>query len=425
MKDIVTDRLNKIEDLEQRKLLKNIMTGVFLNLVDYQEEMNRKLEEKVFNEITGTTENLDIYVTVCSRDELDPIHEFLYPMIPGDAERKSCNMRNIVSKLSAKEEVHLLTLFLQCDFVKIKELASSHRIFHGEMITTEGQYRIQVSLQQNKTYMDEIEKLYNIFQKNGIAWRTVNHPYANKFFDAVLVGYEGTLKEEEEIQEIRINLEEYEEYKRLNMIPLWNIERVELKNLGFPIPAMDKVNFEHILSLRKPGVEHGYLVDGEEEMIRYIKRTPEELIVVSPQEKSGVWNVLKVTQPVSAKNNDVEYELVSNKRKNSFMDAFIRKQAITVRAKGEISRIIYSFEATKDFELDHIEIKEQVGETTETYNMNPFISDHVRSEKDKKVMKLRFRVNGDNSFIRHDILSFLVSEIQMYFPEYKCEGDLS
>lgn len=56
--------------------------------------------------------------------------------------------------------------------------------------------------------------------------------------------------------------------------------------------------------------------------------------------------------------------------------------------------------------------------------MNPFISDHVRSEKDKKVMKLRFRAS-DNSFIRHDILSFLVSEIQMYFPEYKCEGELS
>ncbi|ERI04674.1 hypothetical protein [Aneurinibacillus aneurinilyticus] len=424
MKDIVADRLNKIEDLEQRKLLKNIMTSVFLNLVDYQEEMNRKLEEKVFNEITGTTENLDIYVTVCSRDELDPIHEFLYPMIPGDAEKKNCNMTDIISRLSAKEEVHLLTLFLQCDFVKSKELINSQRAFHGEMITTEGQYRIQVSLQQNKTYMDEIEKLYNVFQKNSIPWRTVNHPYANKFFDAVLVGCEGTLKEEEEIQEIRINLEEYEEYKRLNMVPLWNIARIELKNQGFPIPAMDKVNFEHILSLRKPGVEHGYLIDGEEEMIKYIKRTPEELIVVSPQEKSGSWNVLKVTQPVSSKSADLAYELISNKRKNSFMDAFIRKQAITVRAKGEISRIACSFEATQDFELEHVEIKEQEGKATETYDMNPFISDHVRSEKDKKVMKLRFRAS-DNSFIRHDILSFLVSEIQMYFPEYKCEGELS
>ncbi|GEN36398.1 normocyte-binding protein [Aneurinibacillus danicus] len=425
MKDIVMDRLSKMEDLEQRRLLKNIMTGVFLNLVEYQEEMNRKLEERVFNEVKDSEEKHDVYVTVCSRDEFDPIHEFLYPMVPEDVEEKTYDMKSLVSKVDRKEEVRLLTIFLQCSFMKIKELVDSQRTFWGEMITTGGRYRIEVRLEQNKTYLREIERLYNVFQRNGVPWKTVNHPYANKFFDVILVECEETPKEEEEILEITIDLEEYEKYKKLDKVPLWNIERVSLKNTGFPVPVADRVNFEHMLSLRKTGTEHGYLVDGDEEIIRYIKRTPEELIVVSPREKSGVWNVLKITQPVETNIGRLEYELASNRRKNSFVSGFARKQAVTVRAKGEIVRIINSFEASKYLELKHIEISERANGMKQTYGMNPFISDNVRVESDKKIMRLRFRPREGNSFILNDLMSFLVSEVQMYFPEYKCEGALS
>ena len=45
------ERLRKIDDLEQRQLLKNIMSGVFANLIDYQTEWNNRLEERIFNEI--------------------------------------------------------------------------------------------------------------------------------------------------------------------------------------------------------------------------------------------------------------------------------------------------------------------------------------------------------------------------------------
>lgn len=98
---------------------------------------------------------------------------------------------------------------------------------------------------------------------------------------------------------------------------------------------------------------------------------------------------------------------------------------MTVRAKGEIVRIINSFEASKYLELKHIEISERANGMKQTYGMNPFISDNVRVESDKKIMRLRFRPREGNSFILNDLMSFLVSEVQMYFPEYKCEGALS
>ena len=38
-------------------------------------------------------------------------------------------------------------------------------------------------------------------------------------------------------------------------------------------------------------------------------------------------------------------------------------------------------------------------------------------------MNLKFKANKD-SIIIYDLLSFIISEIQMYFPEYQCEGEL-
>lgn len=88
------------------------------------------------------------------------------------------------------------------------------------------------------------------------------------------------------VKQISIQLEELEPYKHMNLVPIWNIQRMEMKIGGFPVPAADRVNYEHVLPLRRTGTEHGYLVDGEEANIRYIKRSEEEITVVSPLDKS-------------------------------------------------------------------------------------------------------------------------------------------
>ncbi|MGC5325327.1 normocyte-binding protein [Brevibacillus sp. SYSU BS000544] len=423
MRDIILDRLSKMDDLEQRKLLKQMMTGVFLHLIDYQQEMNQKLEDRVFSEITGEENRHDIYVTICSRENVDPIHEFLYPMIPEDIKMKKWDSRKLLTQLSQREEAKLMTIFLECEHAKLMPLFTSQRTFSAEMVTATGKKQLEVRLQQNRSYLEEIERLYHVFLLNSIPWKTLNHPYAMKFFDVILVRSESQLDEEDEIVEINIHLEEFEPFKKTDIIPLWNIERLALKNIGFPIPAMDRVNFEHVLSLRSTGTQHGYLIDGEEDLIRYIKRTPEEVTIVSPREKADVWNVLKITKPAQTSIGRFDYELLSNKRKESFISAYARKQAMVVRAKGEITRMIHSFDASRYLDLEHVEILDSATQSPLTYEMNPFISDNIRIQHDKKIMKLAFRPLVKNGFLLQDIMSFLVSEVQLYFPEYKCEGE--
>lgn len=483
MKELIMDRLNRMEDLEQRRLLKNVMTGLFMNLVEYQEEKNRELEQRIFAEVEDHEERHDIYASLCSREAVDPIHEFLYPMLPEDMEEERdllTDLTELADKLRSKEEVVLTTIFLECGYSMLRGLEEQERLFQGELATTEGSYPIQVRLRKSQRYMNEVERLYEIFQQNGVPWRTVHHPYIHKFYEVLLVSCDAVPQEHETVRELTVLLEEFEPYKRLGMVPLWNIERLQLRNAGFPVPAEDRIHYEHVLSLRKTGTEHGYLVHADKHMVRYIKRMPAELVVVSPNDSSGDWEVLKLTRPKDGLTSMTEYELVSNRRKSSFIGRYACKRVI--RSKGELLRIANSFEAADDLELEDIQLLEgtekverekpigkvggmehaelsrqmergdskrgtQQGESAHvsmhvpmdgnkhagecytggccTYSLNDFVSDSIRTDHGRRTLRLTFskRPGVSDHFILQDTMSFIVSELQMHFPEYRCEGE--
>ncbi|WP_315063052.1 normocyte-binding protein [Lysinibacillus capsici] len=421
IKELMYERLRKIEDLEQRQLLKDIVSGVFVNLIDYQDEMNRKLEERVFNEIEDVENRFDIYVTLSSKEDVDPIHQCLFPMRPADLETKVIDTAQLLQSLKNKEQAVLCTLFLECDSIQIQQLLVEKRRFNGTLVTTEGQVEIKVSLSRNSDYLQEIDKLYPIFQINGLPWKTINHPYAYKFLDVNLVNCP-PLNQDTEIIDMIVDLEEYESKKRLDMVPLWNIERHEVKNVGFPIPAIDKINYEHVLSIRKIGNEHGYLVEADEETVRYVKRSDNELTIVSPQDKSGVWQLIKIAKMEDEKIGKLHYELVSNRRIEHFMHKFASKYTANVKTKGEITRMINSFEAAVSVELVDLDIVDSSSRAGFTHSANPFLTEMIGENSQKKTMLLKFKAKAKKDFIANDILSFLVSEVQRHFFEYKCVG---
>lgn len=188
MKDIIRDRLNKMEDLEQRRILKDLMTGVFLNLVEYQETLNKQIEQRVFDEVVPLEERHDVYVTLCPREDLDPIHEFLYPILPEDAAPQTVYLSEASEALARKEEMKLFTFYMECGQQELQSLLKSNRTFHGEIVTSEGRHAITVRLKSSTAYISKIEELYRVFRKNSLPWKSINAPYVFKFVDCVLVG---------------------------------------------------------------------------------------------------------------------------------------------------------------------------------------------------------------------------------------------
>ena len=72
------------------------------------------------------------------------------------------------------------------------------------------------------------------------------------------------------------------------------------------------------------------------------------------------------------------------------------------------------------------EILDRVGsaEISETYSMNDFILDEIREGEYEKRLVLLFRKKSALTFLLRDIMSFLVSEVQLMYGEYRCEGRL-
>ena len=72
------------------------------------------------------------------------------------------------------------------------------------------------------------------------------------------------------------------------------------------------------------------------------------------------------------------------------------------------------------------EILDRAGsaEIPETYSMNDFILDEIREDEYEKRLVLLFRKKSALTFLLRDIMSFLVSEVQLMYGEYRCEGRL-
>jgi hypothetical protein len=423
MKEHFLEELNNIEDLEQRKLLKNIIIGCFSGLIDYQETVNRELAERVFNEVEDTESHYQIYMTVCQQQEVDPIDEFLFPVFDEDLEEVQYNMGEIIAKLAQNEEIELFTIFMKCEYPKVKRLVDSSQIYRGTLRTNLNEYEIKVRLKPNQRYIQEIERLYHLFHKNGICWKTINYGYANRFFNVCLIACDGELNSKEEIKEITFDLAEYEAYKMTRMVLLWNIERVSARSNGFPVAAIDRVNYKHVISIAKLGEDNGYLVDEETDHFRYLSRNQSEIAVICPEERSTNWNLLKVTRPSPNQERVYTFPLISNSRGSSFINNYAQKYSAAIRTKAEILRILGAFDISNHYELKAIELNAYPEVEYFTYDMNFFIHDDIRLANDKKIMTLKFKALTD-SFLCYDMLSFLVSEVQMSFPEYECRGVL-
>ncbi|MEY8746884.1 normocyte-binding protein [Paenibacillus tundrae] len=435
MKDIIRDRLNKMEDLEQRSMLKNLMTGVFLNLVEYQETLNKQIEQRVFDEVENQEGKYDIHITLIDREDYDPIHEFLRPMLVSDLDNQTLNISGVAELVRNGGELPLFSMFLEMDTRLIWELILSERVFQGTMITNAGTYPLYFKLQQNLSYLHEIEKLYQSFMLNGMNWRTINLPYLYKFVNCVLIGGDGEPAVHEEVKEIVVLLEEYEVYKRSGVIPLWNLERINQRNTGFPMPAIDRINFEHTLSLRHEGIEHGYLVDASEADVRYILRSEDRLVIVTSRNESGEWGLVKIIKPSMTNLTYFPYPVFTNRRKEQFAVRLAENKGQIIRSKAEILRIVNSLESAEGIELVEIQIHDSMRKGAEfgnasslTYPLNPFVSDGIRTDHGKPIMKLGFKLEAKDrgrfpEFLEVDVLSFIVAEIQRCFPDYRCEGE--
>ncbi|WP_252225198.1 normocyte-binding protein [Clostridium sp. ZBS2] len=421
----IYEKLNEINDLNDRVMLKKILNSVFTSLEQHSEDRFNDLEERVFDEIQYLEEKYNVYSTIIDRKHLDVTNEFLFPMIEEDTEEKIYDVKTIIDNLNDNVFSEMFNVFLKCDYSIFKQFISNNSEITGIIETNKKIHKAYFKIKANTEYKEKINTLYKCFINNNIMWKTVNMPYINKIAQIFLTECEDQIDEEEEIIKINIDFGDYSKYIKYDMVPLWNIKEIKLKCAGFPVPCIDKVNFEHYISIEKEGTNHGYLVNLDEENMDYVTIKKNYITITSKISVSSPWIVYKIVNYKEDNTKKDNYEIMSNYKNVNFSNRFLFNNRYVIKTKNEIAKLINSFEVSKHLRFRDLKIEElKFDEDKETYDANDFIIDEIREDNIKKSLVLYFEPKNKEYYLNKDILSFLVSEIQIIYPEYKCEGRL-
>lgn len=423
MESYIDKRMLEIQDLDQRILYKDIVGDLLKKIYQYNEQAYKELEHRILNEANARQSDFTVYITLTDRNHYDATDYYMHTMKSVDAEKKELSFGEIKQAMTEKVPLKLYTVFIQTNASSIFHLLHSGRKFQGIIKTKNREYKGTFIVRQNKDYLDMIKNLYDIFLVNYQSWNTVCEAYLTKLLDVYLCDIE-KMEKNEEIEEIKIDFEEYSELIYHEAIPLWNLKEIKEKTSTYPDAAIDKINYEHLIFAHRLNPECEYLVMNTDVEITNIRRTDGDLIITCPVDRPVEWKLYQVNK-VNAGRKYL-YPLLSNQYKESFSGNLAETFRKSIKTKAEMVRLIESFPYNNFMKFQGYEIVQDVPEEclASNYNMDGFIEDEIRIGNVQQVLLLSFLPADADNYLNEDIMSFLVTQVQKIFPEYQCIGQL-
>lgn len=424
MEEMIKEEISRINGLQERVVFKDIIERLFLSLYETNQEMYRELESRIMDDLVFDLNRYRITVGIVEKEYLDPSHHLLSPIRDEDMTLPEYEITEMMRQLAEEGRSLVRTCFLEYDYLGIQKLLAKERI-GGKIYTDQGEYPAEFVISQTPKYLREISHLYEVFVSNGVPWQTVNAPYLYKFIDVYLLKMPEEITAAEKILKIEPDFEEFANWVHDDLIPIWNIRRLKMDSVGFPVPCEDHKSYEHTISIREYGNEHVYLIDDVAHSYS-IRQRENRLLIMGEEAEAHKWQVYMIRNGENRRFDRFTYPLMTNQRKDEFLERFARRQGGRVRTGGELARLIqgYGMEEYVAYEGYEIEDVADAEENAETYSMNGFILDEIREREAVKRLVLLFRKKSELTFLLRDIMSFLVSEVQLIYGEYRCEGKL-
>jgi len=422
MKQMIRDEIQSISNLQERIIFKELMEGVFLSLYETNVHMYQQLEERVMNDLAYDVNQYLIITGIVERNYLDPIHPYLTVMREEDWNLTVHKVSHIRQKIAEEGFCCIGTIFLQCDYLQIERLLSEKKTYKG-IIKAASEYPVHIHLQQNQSYLSEVQHLYHLFIKNGIPWQTVNSPYLFKMIDVYITELSNECQENDIVTSFEVDLEAFSKNVCYDIIPIWNVHHLSLESAGFPVACGDHKNYEHVISIQDVSEKSVYLVD-ENIDITSVRRQETELFVITPTESNQEWNIYTIKNGGKSRLERYTYPIMENLRKDSFAERLQRKNGQVVKTKGELKRFVRDFGFENYLEYVDCILENKVDKKQETYSMNFFLKDEIREKDKQKQLLLLFEMKSEQTWLVRDLMSFITSEVQELYPEYQCGGRL-
>lgn len=96
----------------------------------------------------------------------------------------------------------------------------------------------------------------------------------------------------------------------------------------------------------------------------------------------------------------------------------------SIKTKAEMGRLIESFDYGDYLTFDGFELCTEISQECRdaNYNMDSFLTDELRTGDAGQLLLIRFMAREPANYLNEDIMSFLVTQVQRIFPDYRCAG---
>ena len=399
--NLLNNRITRLKEWEDKESLNEILYEALSSLNAYIKERFDSLNSEVCSELPLNDNRPIIKTAVCAEENISK-HLYLYP---------------VSTDPPIKSPGYVTTVFAECDYRTMQE--AMNRVYPVKIQWKSQTIETQATLRYSAKYLQKLESLYYVFSENEVPWETVNSAYFYKFLDVVCKNdFPQGLGE---IKSFDINFSPYEKCMSFDKALLWNIS-----TLDAPVavcdtrPAYNAVQYEHTLRIVKPEGQF-YLVCPIGCKFTGFRRG-NAMYVRTYNKKIDQFKLLRITE-----NEDLDSSLYlplkTNKKRIGYLDGLAEKKYIPTR--GEAERIVHSLSEEADLRLADIKVLPATVKNVMRYkgiDYNFFIETNGFLTG-KRFLLFTFEVNEDKVWA-HEAMFYALSELQHYFYEYLCVGEM-
>lgn len=404
----IENKLLEMQNLEDRKVMRQILGEVLLPMYQYSEEKFNGLIGSMLEEVDCRKASYDIITGIVDHKKYDVTSTYMKLMNPSDIEEKQVDLTEVRNALMQGNSYSMFSVFIKADYLMLKRLLGSNRKFEGIIRTKEGEYKARFELRRKETYLRQLQQLYRVFLHNSIQWKTVCAPYLYKIFDVYLC--ESEPLEGVEIEEISIKFEEFEPFIHYDYVPIWNLEKVQVRSSALPVPCEDQIHYQHQI-FKERLEDTNYLVMNTEIPILNQRKIKGDLHITCRDSGAIQWTLLKFNPDTNLRYEEL---LMHNQ--------YSLPVGRSVRTKAAIEKFVQSLGYTKFLELKGVNTHSGTLNNRDTYSMDDFIEDEIKLKDNQNTLVFEFMKKELEHYLNHDILSYIISTLQREYPEYQCVG---
>lgn len=420
IENYILKRIPELENLEERDLFKAILSGSTVSLYNHIKEEYDALEQRIFNEAPKALRMPDLYTCVIDTEKYDMTDLNMFPMFPEDLRKTEIDAAEMIHAVGNNKEFYLYTCMIKADYLELRKLMQTPRRFKGVIENEFGETPAEFIVKPNTKYLKRAEELYDVAKLNFLPWRSINVAYLYKLFDVYVVSIE-KWDDQLEVRKVTTEFDEFSENILYKPLPIWNVWETTIKANSYPQPAVDRKYFEHYLYKKQFNEGHEYLLKHADTVIRNISRRDGDVYIICDSDLPGDWDFYEFFPAPDQRN--YENNLLSNVQDESFSRNMIEYFGQRIKTRTELVRFFNSFQCREFLTFVDAKIKGKPRKI-ETYSMEEFIDYEYRTGDRAQTLEFSFRPADEDFYLNRDIMSFLMTEIQHFFPEYQCVGKL-